>query len=112
MSKAIKQLKDKAGQLYYPATTTEAIVDRTRRKGLNVILDDMEEAINNAGTEGKEGKSAYEIWLEQGNSGTEQDFLDSLKGADAVIDLTKIATIEYVDSAIRSSIIEIINTPV
>ena len=28
------------------------------------------------------GKSAYEIWLEQGNTGTEQDFLDSLKGAD------------------------------
>lgn len=26
------------------------------------------------------GKSAYEIWLEQGNVGTEQDFLDSLKG--------------------------------
>lgn len=29
---------------------------------------------------GKDGKSAYEIWLEQGNSGTEQDFLNSLKG--------------------------------
>lgn len=32
------------------------------------------------GTDGLEGKSAYEIWLGQGNSGTEQDFLDSLKG--------------------------------
>lgn len=30
---------------------------------------------------GKDGKSAYDIWLEQGNTGTEQDFLDSLKGA-------------------------------
>ena len=29
---------------------------------------------------GIDGKSAYEIWLEQGNTGTEQDFLDSLKG--------------------------------
>lgn len=29
---------------------------------------------------GKEGKSAYDIWLEQGNKGTEQDFLTSLKG--------------------------------
>lgn len=29
---------------------------------------------------GKDGKSAYDIWLEQGNTGTEQDFLDSLKG--------------------------------
>ena len=26
------------------------------------------------------GKSAYEIWLDEGNTGTEQDFLDSLKG--------------------------------
>jgi hypothetical protein len=32
------------------------------------------------GTDGLDGKSAYEIWLDQGNSGTEQDFLDSLKG--------------------------------
>jgi hypothetical protein len=29
---------------------------------------------------GRDGKSAYEIWLEQGNEGSEQDFLDSLKG--------------------------------
>ena len=31
---------------------------------------------------GENGKSAYEIWLELGNDGTEQDFIDSLKGAD------------------------------
>ncbi|MBQ2113822.1 MAG: hypothetical protein II195_01860, partial [Selenomonadales bacterium] len=31
---------------------------------------------------GNDGKSAYEIWLEQGNVGTEQDFLDGLKGKD------------------------------
>ena len=31
---------------------------------------------------GGEGKSAYEIWLSQGNSGSETDFLASLKGAD------------------------------
>jgi hypothetical protein len=34
------------------------------------------------GTIGVDGKSAYEIWLEEGNSGTEQDFLDSLVGED------------------------------
>lgn len=28
------------------------------------------------------GKSAYEIWLESGNSGTREDFLNSLKGQD------------------------------
>ena len=32
-------------------------------------------------TDGKnDGKSAYEIWLEQGNTGSEEDFLDWLKG--------------------------------
>ena len=29
---------------------------------------------------GKTGKSAYDIWLEQGNVGTEEDFIESLKG--------------------------------
>lgn len=33
-----------------------------------------------AGAAVQNGKSAYDIWLEQGNTGTEQDFLDSLKG--------------------------------
>ena len=32
---------------------------------------------------GAPGKSAYDIWLDQGNIGTEQDYLNSLKGADA-----------------------------
>ena len=31
---------------------------------------------------GADGKSAYEIWLEKGNTGTEEDFLESLKGED------------------------------
>ena len=35
-----------------------------------------------SGGSGADGKSAYEIWLEQGNIGTEADFLESLKGAD------------------------------
>lgn len=30
--------------------------------------------------EGQNGKSAYEIWLEEGNTGTKDDFLNSLKG--------------------------------
>lgn len=33
---------------------------------------------------GNDGKSAYEIWLEQGNTGTKQDFLNSLNGKDGV----------------------------
>jgi len=34
------------------------------------------------GATGADGKSAYDIWLEQGNIGTEQEFLDYLKGID------------------------------
>ena len=30
--------------------------------------------------EGQNGKSAYELWLEAGNTGTQEDFLNSLKG--------------------------------
>lgn len=28
------------------------------------------------------GKSAYEVWLEQGNTGTEEEFIQSLIGKD------------------------------
>jgi len=34
------------------------------------------------GEPGQEGKSAYQVWLDAGNTGTEQDFLDSLQGTD------------------------------
>ena len=40
----------------------------------------VEDIIEQASGTGTDGKSAYDIWLEQGNTGTEQDFLDSLKG--------------------------------
>lgn len=34
------------------------------------------------GDPGEDGDSAYQVWLDEGNTGTEQEFLDSLKGAD------------------------------
>lgn len=34
------------------------------------------------GARGKPGKSAYELWLENGNEGTIEDFLNSLRGKD------------------------------
>ena len=34
------------------------------------------------GYQGQDGKSAYDLWLEAGNEGTEEDYLNSLKGAD------------------------------
>ena len=35
-----------------------------------------------AGSLGNNGKSAYETWLELGNEGTEEDFIESLRGED------------------------------
>ncbi|MGC6407546.1 hypothetical protein ACNO7M_02880 [Bisgaard Taxon 45] len=32
------------------------------------------------GDKGEDGKSAYQLWLDQGNHGSEQDFINSLKG--------------------------------
>lgn len=34
--------------------------------------------------DGRDGKSAYQIWLDDGNVGTETDFLESLKGNDGL----------------------------
>ena len=44
------------------------------------------------------GKSAYEVWLAQGNTGSEQDFLDSLKGEGA--DLSNYYNKQEVDNLI------------
>ena len=37
------------------------------------------------GKNGQDGKSAYQIWLDLGNSGSEQDFIDSLKATGIAI---------------------------
>ncbi|MFS8177790.1 hypothetical protein RM023_10415 [Limosilactobacillus reuteri] len=34
-----------------------------------------------AGANGKDGQSTYQLWLSKGNTGSEEDFLNSLKGA-------------------------------
>ena len=52
-----------------------------------VSPEDIESAIKayfdeNPSVAGADGKSAYQIWLEAGNEGTESEFLESLKGAD------------------------------
>lgn len=36
------------------------------------------------GSNGSDGKSAYQIWLDAGNSGTEEDYLASLKGEQGI----------------------------
>ena len=46
----------------------------------------MSDIVNDigGGTVGANGKSAYEIWLSLGNKGTEQDFINSLKGTNGL----------------------------
>lgn len=41
---------------------------------------DGKDGVTVVGQDGLNGKSAYELWLEAGNSGTLKDFLNSLKG--------------------------------
>ena len=49
------------------------------------------------GENGENGKSAYQIWLEQGNVGSEQDYLDSLKGQDGQDGYTPVKGKDYFD---------------
>lgn len=44
------------------------------------LVELLLKAGSDSSTPSKDGKSTYEIWLELGNSGTEQDFINSLKG--------------------------------
>lgn len=45
---------------------------------------EIDDAINNAQLSGADGKSAYEVALNNGFEGTEEEWLESLKGADSV----------------------------
>ena len=50
------------------------------------LEEDLEDKVESGyfkgqdGEDGQDGKSAYQIWLDEGNVGTEQDFLESIKG--------------------------------
>ena len=52
------------------------------KNGTVTIIDNFKTSvkIEQIGKKGDNGKSSYTTWLENGNSGTEQDFLNSLKG--------------------------------
>lgn len=50
---------------------------------------------------GGEGKSAYQIWLDAGNTGSEEEFLESLKGDGADVEFDDAPT-ENSDNAVKS----------
>lgn len=47
-----------------------------------VDVGDIQGPAGKDGQDGSNGKSAYQIWLDNGNTGTEEEYLASLKGAD------------------------------
>ena len=53
---------------------------------VTTLEEDLEDKVESGffkgqdGEDGDDGKSAYEIWLDEGNAGTEEDFLESIKG--------------------------------
>lgn len=44
------------------------------------IVNEIENIPETVNLKGPQGESAYETWLQLGNSGTEQDFINSLRG--------------------------------
>jgi len=61
--------------------TMSAAYAKATELGYTGTLDEFIAAISGKdGTAGADGKSAYQIWLENGNEGTEADFLNWLKG--------------------------------
>ena len=65
-----------------------------------------------ASLKGEDGKSAYDIWLDDGNTGTEEEFLESLKGdgADITVDdtLNVDSTNPIQNKAVAENILELL----
>jgi len=71
-----------AGVDYFPRVGVENVIYIANDTDLSYYWDPT--ANGNSGDyillTGNQGKSAYDIWIDLGNDGTEQDFIDSLKG--------------------------------
>lgn len=70
------------------------------------------------GLNGTDGKSAYQIWLDEGNVGTEEDFLESLKGengtdgADGKDGRTPVKGVDYWNSQDKAEIVSDVETDI
>lgn len=89
---------DEKGLYRWNSTTQDFVKDESGGGGLNE--EDLQNALNSLqfknletnnksiigaineanSNVGQDGKSAYDIWLEEGNEGTQEEFLESLKG--------------------------------
>lgn len=73
---------------------TGIIKSENKLTGSLGVRNEINVDIIGTGARGKEGKSAYEIWLDLGNEGTEQEYLASLKGNEGY---TPIKGVDYFD---------------
>ena len=69
-------------EVYNTVTTVGAV--RDIENAIYTYIDQEIANIEISGSAGKDGLSAYEIWLNDGHTGTESDFLTWLKGKDGV----------------------------
>ena len=77
----------------------------TKLTGSLGVRNEINVDIIGTGARGKEGKSAYEIWLDLGNEGTEQEYLASLKGDKGDDGHTPIKGTDYWTTADQASIV-------
>lgn len=102
--------------------TDETVIGGGALKGKNCVVSNIEEVADGVnvtfqwtlddgtvktettfiprGTQGEAGvagKSAYEIWLEAGNTGTEEDFLNSLKGEQGEDGFSPVVTVTDIE---------------
>lgn len=95
--------KDK-GYLGLQANITAMVGEVLPTLTVSEIKAEIESKLKNAGSggtaekgeKGNDGKSAYQTWLDLGNSGTEQDFINSLKAPSAA-PVKRAATSVFVD---------------
>lgn len=95
--------KDK-GYLGLQANITAMVGEVLPTLTVSEIKAEIESKLKNVGSggtaekgeKGNDGKSAYQIWLDLGNSGTEQDFINSLKAPSAA-PAKRAATSVFVD---------------
>ena len=69
-------------EVYNTVTTVGAV--RDIENAIYTYIDQEIAKVEVSGSVGKDGLSAYEVWLNDGHTGTESDFLNWLKGKDGV----------------------------
>lgn len=85
------------------------IVVENRKPIIHVTIENKSPVIKSTLVSGARGKSAYEVWLDQGNEGTEQDFLSAVNkythpdkhSADMITETTEK---QFISSADKSKI--------